>query len=527
MLEEVLKKNIPIIIFDPHNEYSTLKFPNGNKKDIERLKNLNLKPEGFSDKIKEFSPDTKTNPHAKPINLDIKSLSNQDFLDSFPQKLSPTQQNLLFNILSNTTTGVNFDELIFALSNEENNSKWTLISQIEQLKKINLFSNPPTKLEDIVKHKQCSIISLKGVEPYICELFCSTLLRNLFEKRKREEIPSFLLVLEEAHNFCPEASLGKLKSTKIIRTLAGEGRKFGIGLCVISQRPAKVDKNVISQCTTQILLKITNPNDLKSVIASSEGVDSSSEQEIQKLNIGTCLLTGLIDIPLKINVRPRVSKHGGETVTITMPYEKESKKSWLDKDFMSKFIGFAWGFVFVSGENSFILSEKPSGFKFKFLSLSISFLFPFGNFKVEYSLWGSKIIIGIFFFKTSSSKTPTQQNLLFNILSNTTTGVNFDELIFALSNEENNSKWTLISQIEQLKKINLFSNPPTKLEDIVKHKQCSIISLKGVEPYICELFCSTLLRNLFEKRKREEIPPFLLVLEEAHNFLPRSFPCEN
>ena len=246
---------------------------------------------------------------------------------------TPTQQNLLFNILSNTTTGVNFDELIFALSNEENNSKWTLISQIEQLKKINLFSNPPTKLEDIVKHKQCSIISLKGVEPYICELFCSTLLRNLFEKRKREEIPPFLLVLEEAHNFCPEASLGKLKSTKIIRTLAGEGRKFGIGLCVISQRPAKVDKNVISQCTTQILLKITNPNDLKSVIASSEGVDSSSEQEIQKLNIGTCLLTGLIDIPLKINVRPRVSKHGGETVTITMPYEKENpKKSFNDDD---------------------------------------------------------------------------------------------------------------------------------------------------------------------------------------------------
>ena len=80
-------------------------------------------------------------------------------------------------------------------------------------------------------------------------------------------------------------------------------------------------------------LKITNPNDLKSVIASSEGVDSSSEQEIQKLNIGTCLLTGLIDIPLKINVRPRVSKHGGETVTITMPYEKENpKKSFNDDD---------------------------------------------------------------------------------------------------------------------------------------------------------------------------------------------------
>jgi len=68
-----------------------------------------------------------------------------------------------------------------------------------------------------------------------------------------------------------------------IRTIAGEGRKFGLGLCCISQRPAKIDKNVISQCSTQILLKITNPNDLRSVIASSEGVSSESEQEIQRL----------------------------------------------------------------------------------------------------------------------------------------------------------------------------------------------------------------------------------------------------
>ena len=60
---------------------------------------------------------------------------------------------------------------------------------------------------------------------------------------------------------------------------------------------------------------------------SSEGVDSSSENEIQKLNIGTCLLTGIIDIPLKVNIRPRISKHGGETVDITLPYEVEQSEN--------------------------------------------------------------------------------------------------------------------------------------------------------------------------------------------------------
>ncbi|MFW6285612.1 MAG: ATP-binding protein [Nanoarchaeota archaeon] len=324
ILEEVLKKNIPIVILDPHNEYSSIKYPNTDKRDSKRLEKFGLKPEGFLNQIKEFSPDIKVNPQCEPITLDVNKLKPQELIDSLPQKLSPAQQGLMFNIMSSLNNRVNFDELIFNISNEESNSKWSLITLLEELKKFRIYSSNPTPLNKIVKHKRASIISLKGVEPYVQETFVSGLLRDLFEARKKEEIPPFLLVIEEAHNFCPERGFGELKTSKVIRTLAGEGRKFGVGLCVISQRAAKVDKNVLSQCTTQILLKITNPNDLKSVIASSEGVDSDSENEIQKLNIGTCLLTGLIDIPLKINVRPRVSKHGGETVDITMPYEEKN-----------------------------------------------------------------------------------------------------------------------------------------------------------------------------------------------------------
>ncbi|MFT4244137.1 MAG: ATP-binding protein [Candidatus Woesearchaeota archaeon] len=321
ILEEIIRKKIPILILDPHNEYSTLKFPNTDKKDMKRLEAFNLQPKGFMNQIIQFSPDTKINTQCHPITLDLNKMKPQDLVESLPQKITPAQQSLVYNMLQAANNRVDFDELIFNLSNEESNSKWSLISLIEQLKQLKLYSTNPTPLSLIIKQSQASIVSLKGVEPYVQETFVAGLLRDLFEARKREEIPPFFLVLEEAHNFCPEASLGKLKSSSIIRTLAGEGRKFGIGLCVISQRPAKIDKNVISQCSTQILLKITNPNDLKSVISSSEGVDSTSEQEIQRLNIGTCLLTGVLDIPLKVNVRPRMSKHGGETVDITLPYD--------------------------------------------------------------------------------------------------------------------------------------------------------------------------------------------------------------
>lgn len=328
ILEEIIRKKIPILILDPHNEYSTLKYPNPDKKDIERLKKFNLEPKGFKDQIVQYSPDTSINAECERVTLDLNKMKPQDLVESLPQKITPAQQSLIYNMLQATNNRIDFDELIFNLSNEESNAKWSLISMVEQLKALKLYSTNPTPLNSIIRQAQASIISLKGVEPYVQETFVAGLLRDLFEARKREEIPPFFLVLEEAHNFCPEAGLGKLKSSSIIRTLAGEGRKFGIGLCVISQRPAKIDKNVISQCSTQLLLKITNPNDLKSVIASSEGVDSSSEQEIQRLNIGTCLLTGVIDIPLKVNVRPRISKHGGESIDITLPYETpETKKN--------------------------------------------------------------------------------------------------------------------------------------------------------------------------------------------------------
>ncbi|MGE0793502.1 MAG: DUF87 domain-containing protein [Candidatus Woesearchaeota archaeon] len=131
------------------------------------------------------------------------------------------------------------------------------------------------------------------------------------------------------HN-CPERSFGEKKSSKILRTIASEGRKFGLGLCIISQRPARVDKSVISQCTTQIIMKLTNPNDLKAITSSVEGITSNTEKEIQNLSIGTALVTGITDVPLFINIRPRQSQHGGQTIDILNTSSIQDKEDDVD-----------------------------------------------------------------------------------------------------------------------------------------------------------------------------------------------------
>jgi len=99
--------------------------------------------------------------------------------------------------------------------------------------------------------------------------------------------------------------------------LASEGRKFGLGLAIITQRAAKVDKNVLSQCNTQVILKVTNPNDLKAIIASVEGLTTSMAEEISRLPIGVAIMTGGgLEMPLMVEVRPRETRHGGESVKV-------------------------------------------------------------------------------------------------------------------------------------------------------------------------------------------------------------------
>ncbi len=171
-------------------------------------------------------------------------------------------------------------------------------------------------MSELVSAGRASIVNLKGVPPEMQEVVVYKIVNDLFMERKKGNIPPFFLIVEEAQNFCPERSFGEKKSSAILRQVASEGRKFGLGLAVISQRPARLDKSVISQCRTHIILRLSNPNDLRAVSTSVEGLTAETDREIQHLPIGTAIVTGVVDTPLFVNVRPRKTRHGGEAVDI-------------------------------------------------------------------------------------------------------------------------------------------------------------------------------------------------------------------
>ena len=84
----------------------------------------------------------------------------------------------------------------------------------------------------------------------------------LFWSREKTEggvLRPLLVVMEEAHRYLG-ADSGNI-AADVVRRIAKEGRKYGIGAMLISQRPAEVDETVLSQCGTLIALRLSNPED--------------------------------------------------------------------------------------------------------------------------------------------------------------------------------------------------------------------------------------------------------------------------
>lgn len=313
LLEEILDKNIPIVVIDPHGEYSSLKYPSKNTDGFDRF---DIKSKGYIRQIQEYAPDIQKNPEARPLKLSSKNLTGTELMHMLPAKLSSAQIGLLYSALRDINSTTDFEELMTSLQLEENNSKWALINVVDYLRKLNIFSESPTTVQELVQPARCSILNLRGVPGELQQIIVYKLATDLFNARKNGEIPPFLMIIEEAHNYSPERNFGEAKSSTILRQIAAEGRKFGLGVAVISQRPARVDKTMISQCSTQFILKLTNPNDLHAVTNSVEGITSQTENEIQNLRVGTAMVVGVVDTPLFVNIRPRRTKHGGEAVDI-------------------------------------------------------------------------------------------------------------------------------------------------------------------------------------------------------------------
>jgi len=314
IIEEVMKHDVTAVILDPHGEYSSM----AEAGEVDPDNEFGVSPRGYGEKMTEFSPSPDINPGARPLKFTFKNMEPKKILDMVgisKRKSNVSPLEAAMSRLSAAKGQYSIQDVIRVLKNNEEDDASSVIKGLEKLDKKNIFAPMGTRMDEIVKKGQTAVINLKGTPPDIQNFVVSKLSTALFELRKRDKIPPMIMFAEEAHNFCPQQ--GKTESSEIFRTIASEGRKFGLGLAIITQRAAKVDKNVLSQCNTQVILKVTNPNDLKAIESSVEGISKEMTEDIQRLPIGEAILSGGgLSEPLIVDVRPRETKDGGSSIKV-------------------------------------------------------------------------------------------------------------------------------------------------------------------------------------------------------------------
>ncbi|HZB93921.1 MAG TPA: DUF87 domain-containing protein [Stellaceae bacterium] len=116
-----------------------------------------------------------------------------------------------------------------------------------------------------VEGKPITILDISAVPSEIVNAVVSVLCRLIFDfalHSEREEAVPVLMVCDEAHRYIPrDERLGFEPTIRSIARIAKEGRKYGVSLCLVTQRPAELSETILSQCSTIFALRINNERD--------------------------------------------------------------------------------------------------------------------------------------------------------------------------------------------------------------------------------------------------------------------------
>jgi DNA helicase HerA-like ATPase len=187
---------------------------------------------------------------------------------------------------------------------------------VKRLIKMQVFTDASTSIDKMLKPRHLSVVDLSGLSDEVSDYIAYRILSDIYDKVSNGEFeyPVFVFV-EEAHKFIP--AMGHTYSSPVIKKIAAEGRKFGVFLVIITQRPSKIHPDALSQCNSQIVMRITNPDDQQAVAKSSERLGETLLNDLPGLNTGEAVLVGeMTRAPVMVRVKKRRTREGGSDIDI-------------------------------------------------------------------------------------------------------------------------------------------------------------------------------------------------------------------
>ncbi|MFN8441645.1 MAG: ATP-binding protein [Caldilineaceae bacterium] len=339
LLEELMMPHnrAAVLIIDPHGEYGTLQ---------EMMNHPAFRAGNYKPRVRVFQPDT--------VRVRIDTLTIGDLRYLLPNLTDKMQYQLsrAYAFAQRSFKGgYNLEQLMYAVrqtaegkkgedEEEEDPTTGALIWRLNSILRNSRIFNDTENLElgELFAPGQCTVLQLNEVDQREQQVIAATLLRRVYTARidtskgkvtrgDKTYIPfPVFCLMEEAHNYAPANA--DAVTTEILKTVLSEGRKFGVSIGLITQRPGKLDSDVLSQCMTQCIMRITNPIDQDKIASSVESVGRDLLQELSSLSKGQVIVSGAsVNTPVMLRVRQRLTKHGGQDIDAPAEWA-----AWFNED---------------------------------------------------------------------------------------------------------------------------------------------------------------------------------------------------
>ncbi len=238
-----------------------------------------------------------------------------------------------------------FDRFISRLETKLNDKRLAFllkpVKDDDTVFKTNDFSEVIKQFLGYIDKSNVTVVDLSGIPFEVLSITVSLISRLMFDfafhyskirhsTNLTNDIP-FLIVCEEAHNYIPKTGGAEFKaSKKSIERIAKEGRKYGLSLMVVSQRPSEVSETIFSQCNNFIAMRLTNRVDQNYIKALLPDSSSSLIDLLPSLNQGEAFVVGdSVIIPSLV----QLPKPNPEPKSASINTYKEWAESWKDITF--------------------------------------------------------------------------------------------------------------------------------------------------------------------------------------------------
>lgn len=309
LMDQLLGYNVPIFVFDMHGEYRDADFPNGE---------VNVIRPKINPTYMSFSEIKK-----------LVNIPNNAYIQErhFRQAFNKAKKEITEGTEHTYKLLDAMYDMLYVKSQEEGSDKQIVdvMNKIEDSKDKynNLFDNNMSNILSSIKIGHVNVLDLSQADESVSEVLVSHIMRNALQRRKNAihgssdktlDHPVFFII-EEAHILAPNKRDSQSKYW--IQRVAREGRKFGLGLCLVSQSPKTVDHDALSQMNNMIILRLVEPEDQRHVQSASESLSKDLINQLPSLNVGEAIVLGLMSkVPTLVKIDEFMGRRTGGDLDI-------------------------------------------------------------------------------------------------------------------------------------------------------------------------------------------------------------------